>query len=475
VVAQLVAHDLVLVGSRVTNLVAVTNLGPSAAPSVTLDEILPDGVRFVSAVATQGSCANQSGTIHCDLGTFNSGGGAVVTIIADLPTVGILTRTVSVTANEFDANLANNTATQTTLVVAVSAPFRNASAISVPDAAPGAPYPSTLLVSGLTAAVYQVTVTLSNIYHTYSDDLDILLVGPQGQTVVLMSDAGGETFIEYETLTFDDEARLPLTEGLIVSGTFKPTNYEGLDDPFPPPAPPGPFGTALSVFRGTDPNGLWSLYVVDDSPGDAGNIQRGWSLTFVMLEPIADVAVARINATEPAVWGSPFTYTIQVTNHGPAAASGVRLTNVLPASVNLISANASQGSCTSQGGVVHCALGTLSKGSSAVVTLTVIPTAVGTITHSAQVSANVLDFVPANNAAAKATTVVPALSIALAGNDVVISWPDPSPGYALEQTARLEPGHSWTPVTNAPVVGNGRITVTLPRTGAMGWYRLKWQ
>jgi hypothetical protein len=45
-------------------------------------------------------------------------------------------------------------------------------------------------VSGLTAAVSQLRVTLTNLNHSYSDDLDLLLVGPQGQSVLLMSDAG---------------------------------------------------------------------------------------------------------------------------------------------------------------------------------------------------------------------------------------------------------------------------------------------
>jgi hypothetical protein len=35
----------------------------------------------------------------------------------------------------------------------------------------------------------------------------------------------------------------------------------------------------LSVFDGTDPNGTWLLYVVDDFPADTGSV-AGWSLTF---------------------------------------------------------------------------------------------------------------------------------------------------------------------------------------------------
>ena len=142
--------------------------------------------------------------------------------------------------------------------------------------APSNPYPSTINVTGVTGTVTKVTVTLHNLNHTFPSDVDVLLVGPGGQTVILMSDVGGETDAVNATLTFDDSA--PSIGTSIVSGTFRPTNV-GNGDPFPSPAPSAPFGSFLSVFNGIDPNGTWSLYVVDDAGGDSGNINGGWSLT----------------------------------------------------------------------------------------------------------------------------------------------------------------------------------------------------
>jgi len=84
-----------------------------------------------------------------------------------------------------------------------------------------------------------------------------LLVGPSGQSVILMSDAGTAP-IENVTLTFDDDSPLVLPEtGRIATEVFQPSNYGSDPDIFPAPAPAPPYGSQLGVFRGTDPNGIW--------------------------------------------------------------------------------------------------------------------------------------------------------------------------------------------------------------------------
>ena len=40
--------------------------------------------------------------------------------------------------------------------------------------------PQTLAVSGLTGSISQISVTLSGLTHTFLEDLDLLLVGPDG-------------------------------------------------------------------------------------------------------------------------------------------------------------------------------------------------------------------------------------------------------------------------------------------------------
>src|SRR5436190_12094960 len=161
----------------------------------------------------------------------------------------------------------------------LSLTISNPAPITINDNAAATPYPSTITVAGLSGVINKVTVTLTNINHTFPDDIDILLVGPTGQKTILMSDAGNTLDLVNVTLTFDDVAASFLPDNAqIVTGTFKPTDFEP-GDPFPAPAPAGPYPAALSGFNGTNPNGTWSLYVVDDAATDFGNINGGWSLT----------------------------------------------------------------------------------------------------------------------------------------------------------------------------------------------------
>ena len=143
--------------------------------------------------------------------------------------------------------------------------------------APAAPYPSQILVSGITSTVLDVDVSLFSLNHTFPADIDILLVGPGGQNVLLLSDTGGTTDAVNANLTFDQDASGGVG-ATVVSGTFQPTNtFDG--DLFPAPAPVGPYGSSLDIFDGVDPNGTWSLYVVDDALLDTGNINGGWRIT----------------------------------------------------------------------------------------------------------------------------------------------------------------------------------------------------
>jgi (2Fe-2S) ferredoxin/subtilisin-like proprotein convertase family protein len=155
----------------------------------------------------------------------------------------------------------------------------NTNPITIGTAGTANPYPSNIQVSGLTGLITGVTVNLENFSHTSPDDVDILLVAPNGRRIVLMSDVGGGAAASNLSITLTDAAGTSLPDNAaLVSGIFKPTNFED-PDTFPSPAPQGAVsGTTLGAFYGSNPNGTWSLYVVDDNGDNAGTIAGGWNL-----------------------------------------------------------------------------------------------------------------------------------------------------------------------------------------------------
>jgi subtilisin-like proprotein convertase family protein len=161
--------------------------------------------------------------------------------------------------------------------------------ITVTDDAPASLYPSPLTVTGVQGVVTDVDVRLSQITHGFPDDMDVMVVGPNGQKVILMSDAGGSSDLAATTLTLDDEAASGLPASAQISaGSFNATNdnsdQQTDPDTFPAPAPgASDAGSLLSAFDGFNPNGTWQLYVVDDDFGIAGLI-GGWSLNLTTTD-----------------------------------------------------------------------------------------------------------------------------------------------------------------------------------------------
>lgn len=169
--------------------------------------------------------------------------------------------------------------------------FCNPAIINIPHGGRANPYPSAITVDGLAPGSYRVTATIRNFTHSLPADVDMLLVGPGGQNVMLMSDANG--IINWgldATLTFDDAASAFVPAGFpsLPSGTYKPTNYSASDDSDVPPggSPPGPYGSSLALFSGAPLSGTWGLYVWDDELNDYTKpINGGWCVSFTPVSP----------------------------------------------------------------------------------------------------------------------------------------------------------------------------------------------
>ncbi|MCY7376760.1 MAG: VCBS repeat-containing protein [Pyrinomonadaceae bacterium] len=152
-----------------------------------------------------------------------------------------------------------------------------------------APYSSNINVAGQSGVITNLRVSLNGLSHTQTQDVDVLLVSPNGSGVVLMADTGSSGASSVN-LTFDDAATANLPSpfvAAIVSGTYKPSVTFGSSFYlFPLPAPSGPYSNLLSSFKNFSPNGNWQLYVVDDNGNNAGTISGGWSLDIATAPPV---------------------------------------------------------------------------------------------------------------------------------------------------------------------------------------------
>jgi subtilisin-like proprotein convertase family protein len=158
--------------------------------------------------------------------------------------------------------------------------FQNTTALTLPDNAVASSYPSNINVSGLIGTIDSIQVTLMVANHTNGSDINGLLVGPQGQRVLLMSNACSGALTNV-SLTFADSGPTPIPQvGPCLGGNYRPADYSPGCAPlsFPSPAPSGPYGVTFSAYNGGSPNGNWSLYLQDACAGGSGAITGGWAM-----------------------------------------------------------------------------------------------------------------------------------------------------------------------------------------------------
>ena len=112
-VALAAAPNPVIAGQNLTYALTVTNLGSTAASSVTLTDTLPASVVFVSASP---GCVNLGGTVVCSVGVLSGGGGSNFTVVVNPTASGLITNTLTVASPTTDSNPVNNIATAVTAV-----------------------------------------------------------------------------------------------------------------------------------------------------------------------------------------------------------------------------------------------------------------------------------------------------------------------------------------------------------------------
>ena len=117
----------------------------------------------------------------------------------------------------------------------------------------------------------------------------------------------------------------------------------------------------------------------------------------------ADVAVSQ-TTSGPALHNDAVSFTVTVTNNGPATATGVVLNDSF-SNATFISATSTIGSCIGSGPIT-CNIGALTAGQSAVVTISLAATSIGTINNTAGVTSTTVDPVSANDGPDNASITV---------------------------------------------------------------------
>jgi uncharacterized repeat protein (TIGR01451 family) len=367
-------------GTNATYTVTVSNAGPADALSVVLSDAVPAGTTFVSATPTSGAAAactgpavGGTGTITCTIPTLPAGASSTFSIVVNVSagTTGAITNTATVTAATTDPNSANNSSTTTASV----------SGADVSVTKTGPPFVAT-------TANVTYSVTVAN-------------AGPAAAASVSLSDPlpTGTTFVS-------------LTQG--TGPAFACTT----------PAA-GANGTITCTIASL-PSGASATFsiVVNVSAGASGTITNTATVTTTTPDPVASnnssttatiaPGAADLSVTKTAGTPNPtgnITFSIVVTNLGPAIGQGVVVTDVLPGGTTFVSVASTQGSCTT-GSTVTCAIGTLPVGGSATITLVVTILSNAVVANTATVSAASVDPNLANNSstALAGSATIPTLS-----------------------------------------------------------------
>lgn len=175
------------------------------------------------------------------------------------------------------------------------------------------------------------------------------------------------------------------------------------------------FAETYSVGAGTL-GGTYTCTVTFSINGVAGG--PAFVETIRITVPSPDLEIKK---TGPALVteGTNAVYTLTAKNLGPTTATGVTITDPVPAGSTFVSAPG----CTLTAGTVTCAVGTLAVGASQSYTLTVLAGSGSSLVNTATVAGLQTDPIPANNVATVTTAINHNPVCTAAGTGLGDLWP----------------------------------------------------
>ena len=432
----------VTAGNNLTYTLKVSNGGPDAATDVTVADPLPAGTSLVSATTGAGTCSHSSGTVSCSLGDLAVGDTVTIVIVVTVGagvTAKELTNTATVSSPTPDPGTSNNTATDTTEVVA------NADLAVTKTATPATVH-----------AGENVTYTIKATNG-----------GPSEARAVVVSD------VLPASLTF--VSAVPATANCTVAGVQQRSVTCQLGNLAAGAT------SSISIVARVDPStlpGTITNNAVVSSQTPDPNPDNNHNSATTNVDTSADLEITKSASPSPLLAGRPATYTLLVVNPGPSDAASVVVTDSLPGSVTFVGATPTHGGpCTTAAATVTCDIGTVRAGAGAkvYVHVTVKPSTTGTVTNEANVTSPTPDPDLANNSSTVTTPVDPDANLAIiktalrqpvtAGDKVTyslgVSNAGPADARAVTVTDHLPAGTTIVSVTpKAGTCANAATTVT---------------
>ncbi len=350
----------VTAGELVTYTITITNEGPSDARFVDVKEQLPSGLTLQSIAASDGgACA---GTL-CQFGTVAYTTTRTITVVARVGSdvTGVVTNTAAVDSVDNATGLPVST-TATTTITTRAVLTMTKTALNEPVQAGG-------------LALYEIVVR--NLGPSDAQDVVVTDTLPVSTTY-----AGGDA------ACVANGTEIVCTLGMLAAGAIRTLLVQ--------------VNVSQHIVAGT----VITNAAVAGSP--TAPLTTTAAATNTVAQPADGVADVQINKDGPATVtaGERITYTLVVTNRGPASAQDVQVVDALPVGVSYVSATATQGTCA---GAVNCQLGDLALNATATVTIVgLVDSAVvsGTVlTNLAQVNSANEDPLSANNTDIATTTV----------------------------------------------------------------------
>lgn len=377
----------------------VTNNGPNAASGTIVEDDLPAGTTYVSALTDLGSVVHNNGTVTANIGTLPAGESKTVRITVNAATVGTVQNTATVTYTGSDTDPANNTSNIVSTIISQAGGSNSAPVNTVPGA-------QSVSISQALAFSGDKVISVAD-----GDDDPVSVNLTVNQGTLTIGNASGATVSGPNT-------------NLTLSGSVATVNAALATLSFNAPAAAGSAILTVSTSDGTAADvDVITITVTDpNAPGP--------------LEP-TDLAVTKTPSVTSSAPGTSVTYTITYENKGSVAAENVEIVDNVPAGTSIIGVTGSiSGSLDVTGNRMIVNFDSMPAGlkETAYLTVRFAHDASGVINNTVNIDADNLDSVPTNNSATAPVTVAARPSDC--GYDYDANWPQTTSIHTIKNSKK---------------------------------------